>query len=307
MNNIIKTIENSKHIVVAVDINPSVDSLASASALYTYFLTIHKKVSFFSLKEHMDKNLFCIPWIDKVRTSFPSSADLMIVSGCSNLDKIGIEIKCDIINIDNNHKNTKYGVVNHIQTNAKSIVSIVYDFFIDNNIKINQKIATSIYAGMLSSSNGFIDDNVDGMFFAIISQLINLGANYKLCNKNLQKYRTLAELRLKAIMFSKMELFNDGKVVFFIVTEDDFKLSGAILENTKSILEEGLYLPTTKVSVVLSENRCFLLSDSSIDVSLISKEFFGDGDIVRASFKVNNVIPLEKIKNKILKLIDKEI
>ena len=37
MNEIIKSIENAKHIVVIAHVNPDADSLGSASAMYTYY------------------------------------------------------------------------------------------------------------------------------------------------------------------------------------------------------------------------------------------------------------------------------
>ena len=47
MNDILKRIDNAKNIVVIVHVNPDADSMGSASAFYTYLLTLHKKVSFF--------------------------------------------------------------------------------------------------------------------------------------------------------------------------------------------------------------------------------------------------------------------
>ena len=100
MNEITKLIDSSKHIVVVVDIFAQVDSIASASAMYTFLLQQHKKVSFFCKTEVLDSNLKFIPWFENIRSTFPVSADLSIVFGCAELKDIGVSLETNIINID---------------------------------------------------------------------------------------------------------------------------------------------------------------------------------------------------------------
>ncbi len=312
MNNILKKINASKHIVVVAHINPDADTLGSASAIYTYILQLHKKVSFFCASKDIESKLKFIPWVDKIRFSFPNSADLAIVCDCASLSRVGVKVECDIINIDHHRSNNNYGLINLIEPNYISTTQIVYQLFSDNNIKINKKVATALYAGLLDDSDGFMSEKVDSAFFAIITQLIESGADYRACNKYLQHYISLAELRLKSLMFSNMQLFNDGQVVFFNVSDDDMKITGASLRECEGALEEGLYLPTAKVSFLLFEKsdlsiKGSLRSNSNFDVMLIAKEFNGGGHKTRAGFNIEKAESLEKIKNKILTIIDKEI
>ena len=206
MNNIIQRIAVAKHIVVIADMNPNAGSLGSASAMYTYILQQHKKVSFFCAAPQLNKKFSFLPWFTKIRTSFPNSADLVITLECSSLERIGADIECDIVNIDHNKCNTKFGKINLLDSKAISTAEIVYNFFKRNDILINTKMATSLYSGILDDSRGFLSSKVNENTFSISKDLLKCKADVSTCNTFIMKYQSLAGLRLKAIMLSKMKL-----------------------------------------------------------------------------------------------------
>ena len=312
MNKIIKRIDEAKHVVVISHINPDADSLGSASAFYTYLLTLHKKVSFFCVTKDINNKLSFIPWFEKIRNTFPSSADLAIALDCGNISRLGVELDIDLINIDHHQSNDSYGEYNLLNTDAISTTMILYNFFKDNGIKINKKIATAFYAGLLDDSNGFLDERVDGTIFAVIKHLVDSGADTKLCNKYIMQYMSLAAFRLKAIMLMNMQLFNNAKVAVFIVKDKDMLASGAVGEDCEFALEESLYLPSVEVALLLKENsnltiKGSLRSNASVDVLKIASQFNGGGHFSRAGFNLSDENPIDEMKEKILELINKEI
>lgn len=312
MNEIIKRIDSAKHIVVIAHINPNGDSLGSASAMYTYLLTLHKKVSFFCVTKIINPKFSFLPWMQKIRNSFPTSADLAIALDCVSMSELGTDIKCDIINIDYHPSNSKYAQFNLVDTDSISTSQTLCNLFLENHIFINKKMATSLYSGLLDSSNGFMSDTMNSTVFSISSMLIESGAEYKLCNKYIIKYRSLASLRLKALMFGKMGLFNDARISLFLVTNEDIQKTGAIREDCESALAESLYLPTVEIAILLLEEKDlsikgFLHSDRDMDVLKIASLYGGGGDKNRAYFSINNTLVLQDVSQEILKLINIEI
>ncbi len=312
MSEIIQRISEANHVVVIAHMNPDADSLGSASAMYTYLLTLHKKVSFFCVSKNINKKLLFLPWTEKIRDSFPASADLAIALDCGNKTRLGVELECDLINIDHHYSNDRFGEYCLIDSSCISTTQVLYNLFNENKIKINKKMATSLYAGLLDDSNGFMSDDVDGTTFALTKELIDAGADYKLCNKFIMKYLSLGAFRLKAIMHKNMILAHDAKVATFCVTNDDMKTSGAVGEDCEYVLEESLYLPSVEVALLLKQNSDFsvkgsLRSDGAVDVSKIASIFGGGGHASRAGFIIKNVATLEEEKTKILKLIYKEM
>ena len=214
----LKEIDESKHIVIVT----SSDSFADASALYTYILRLHKKVSIVCESNDIDSGLSFLPWFDKLRRVVPSSADL-------------------VIDLDLEDRS-------------------IYELFILNQISINQKMATALYADLLKSSDGFLNKSVDGTTFALANELIANGADYKLCNKFIVKRVSLSTLRLKAKMLQNMILINDSKAALFCVNEDDFKSSGANLSQADVAMHEALCLPYVETVILInSENEVLKL------------------------------------------------
>jgi len=312
MNKIIERINQAKHIVVIAHLTPDADSLASASAVYTYLLTLHKKVSFFCASKSINPKLLFLPWSEKIRDSFPSSADLAISLDCGTRSRLGVELKCDLINIDHHASNYKFGTFSLIDSKCISTTQVLYNFFKFNKISINKKMATALYAGVLDDSNGFLSDEVDGTTFALVQELIAAGADFKLCNKYIMKYISLGAFRLKAIIHKNMCLLHNAKIAVFCVTQEDMKTSGAIGEDCESVLEESLYLKSVEVALLLRENPDFTLkgslrSNTLLDVSKIASKFGGGGHTRRAGFVIEKPMTLEEAKIELLKLISKEI
>ncbi len=312
MNKILERIQRAKHVVVISHINPDADSISSASALYTHLLRLHKKVSFFCVTKEINPKLSFLPWFEKIRSSFPSSADLAIALDCADKDRIGVKIECDLINIDHHSSNDNYGDIALVDTSCISTTQVLFDFFKENNISINKKMATALYAGILDDSSGFMDESVDGTIFAVISELIASGAEYKLCNDFIIKRISLGAIRLKAIMYKNMCLEHEAKVAVFCVSNDDMRSSGAVGEDCEGALEEALYLPSVEVVLLIKQNNDFTIKgslrcSSNVDVSKIASFFDGGGHAHRAGFIIKTPLSLDDAKKKVLEIIYKEI
>ena len=189
------------------------NNLSSATALYTQVLRLHKKVSLVCESENIDNRYSFLPWFEKIRSAKVSSADFIIKLECKSFELLKL--------------------------------------FKNSNIKINNKIATSLYAGLLEESKGFLNSDVDGTFFAFVKELIECGADYKTCNSFIMKRTTLCALRLKAIMLENMILHNSAKAAVFYICSDDLKSTGADLMDCNDALEEALMLPHVELSVLL--------------------------------------------------------
>lgn len=183
------------------------ESFSNASVIYSYILTHHKKVSI-SHEKSIDINLSFLPWFDKLRTVAPSSADL-------------------VLEIDNDSK-------------------ALFEFLKSKNIKINQKMATALYVGLLKQYDFFKSSESDGTIFAIASELISLKAEYKLCNEYLQKRVSLATFRLKAILLKSLLLKDDASKACLFVSDADFKASGSTVEDAYLVMKEVLNLVNVK-------------------------------------------------------------
>lgn len=199
-------------------------SFANASALYTHILRLHKKVNLVSTDTKLSVELSCIPWFDKVRVVVGSSSDLIVDMSLEN--------------------------------------ESLYDLFKREDISINKKMATALYADFLLRYDSFLSDEVDGIVFAKVSELIAMGAEFKLCNKMIKKSMPLSLIRLKSILFKNMLLKENASLAVLKVGLDDLKSSGASFEDVDIIMKEVLNIVHVKKVVLLdADNENKLLKE----------------------------------------------
>ena len=286
-----EAIAKAEHIVLIAHVNPDADALGSASAFYTYLMRLHKKVTLFCATERVNPRLAFLPWFDKMRHQFPAKADLLISFDCGAQNRLGIESDCPIINIDHHKSNACYGTFNCVDVSAISTTQVLFDLFKKEDIKINAKMATALYAGLLDDSHGFLAPKCDVKSFTMAADLLASGAAIKQCADALFHFNSLAALRLKGLMLLQMQLICEAQVVVHLIDREMMLQSGGREVDCEAALEESMGLPHVVLGVMLRENRdatmkCSLRSRGDLDVEKIAQKFGGGGHHHAAGFEV---------------------
>lgn len=311
MDKLLEKIEKAGHIVVISHVNPDADSLGSASAMYTFLLQRHKKVSWFCKSGDIDSRLSFLPWFENIRTVIPSSAELAISFDCGDRGRLGTDVGCELVNIDHHATNELYGDLNIVDASYISTTALLFDLFKKSGANINKKMATALYAGVLGDSEAFMSESVDGTTFALVSELIALGAQYGECNQNMLKSTSLAAIRLKGVIFNDMSLCENAKVAFFCVNKEQMKATGALQEDIKRPLFEALNIVHVQAAFALVELadgsiKGSLRSKGGVDVGRIAFALGGGGHVARAGFILKES-SLEDAKSRVLNFIKKEL
>lgn len=303
-------IDHAAHIVLIAHINPDADSLGSASAMYTYLMRLEKKVTLLCVTERINPRLAFLPWFDKIRHQFPKNADLAISFDCGAYKRLGVEVPCDLINIDHHKSNEAYGAINVIDTTAISTTQVLFDLFRLYGIKINPKMATALYAGLLDDSHGFLALKTDARSFKMASDLTEAKAEISQCAEALFQRNSLAALRLKGLMFEKMYLLFEARVVVHKVTQEMMAQTGGREVDCEAALEESMGLPHVELALMLRENRNGTIKGSlrsmgKHDVEKLAKHFGGGGHKHAAGLDVANST-LESVCSALLSVIKEE-
>jgi phosphoesterase RecJ-like protein len=304
-------IDSSNHIVLIAHKNPDADSLGSACAFYSYLLRRQKKITLFCVSAELNPTLAFLPWFDKVTDRFPESADCMISFDCGSYGRLGIEKKLPLINIDHHSSNDFYGTHNLINTSALSTTEVVYEYFVANGIKINGKIATALYAGLLDDSKCFSAPECSAKTFAMAQALIEAGADHAMCTDWLYRRRSLASLRIHGILLKQMKLLSDGRLSLFEVPLTLLAESGATLTECKKVLEEALGMRSVQAALMIIEHprggvKLSLRSEGIVNASNVMMAFGGGGHIKRAGVYLKDDSYDDVVKN-IISMITKEL
>jgi phosphoesterase RecJ-like protein len=207
-----EVINKSDHICIKTDSS----SFANASALYTYILTLHKKVSMVS-EESVDMKFSYLPWFDKIRDIIPSSADVIIKSN----------------------------------SDTKSL----YEFFILKDIKINKKMATALYSSLLVEHKSFQKSTVDSSVFLLASRLIDLGAEDKKAYEYLNNRVGLNIFRLREILLKNFLLTEDGTHAKISISDKELHSSGSDISDVYPLLDDFLTLVNVKKVTLMKSDQ----------------------------------------------------
>jgi len=299
-------IKDANNIVLASHINPDGDALGSSLSLYPILKKMNKNVKVFNATKPLPEYLDFLPNFDKVTNTLPNKIDLLISFDCGSFDRLGIENRPPfLINIDHHISNTNYGDINIINPNAASTSEVVFDMLRANGVSVDKNSATCIYTALVTDTGSFQFENVTKKVFKDASELVELGAKPDFVAKMLFQRDRLSRLRLLAKAYDTIELCCDGRVAFVEVTREMMEITGAIKEDTDTIVNSVRNIASVEVACMLREDeegiKISLRSKNYADVSKIAMKYGGGGHIRAAGATIKGEFDFEKVKNMLKK------
>jgi len=296
-------IKSSENIVLIAHVNPDGDALGSSLGLYSVLKKMNKKVKVFNATKPLPMYLDFLPGFNKVTNQLPKKIDLMISVDCGSFDRLGIEMRPEfLINIDHHISNTKYGDINIIDPKAASSSQVVYNLLKTNNIKIDKNSAMCLYTALVTDTGSFQYESVDDKVFEFAADMTRCGVEPDFVAKMLFQRDRLSRLRLLAKAYDTIELCCGGRVAFVEVTKEMMEITGAIKEDTDTIVNSLRAIASVEVACLLREEdegiKISLRSKNYADVSKIAVKYGGGGHI-RAAGATIEEFDFEKVKNMI--------
>ena len=300
-----KLISKYEKITILTHLNPDADTIGTALGVYEILKNSGKQVEVVNYSRNLPINLDFLPYFVKIKNQINFDKSLIITCDTGSIDRLGFELHSrEILNIDHHQSNTMYGTVNVVDPMAVSASQVAYKLFKDE-FTISKNIATCFYTALLSDTQYFTTTNVDKETFDIASELIALGVNISEVLFNLKQRQSLASLRILSSTLDTLDLYKDGEVVFMYASQEKLLEAGAGILDILGIVDYGIALVTSKLSIVLVELEDTIrvsMRSKTIDISDLATTFGGGGHKNAAGFEVANIDKdelIEIIKNKI--------
>jgi len=294
-------IKDAKNIVLISHINPDGDALGSSLSLYPILKKLGKKVTVFNATKPLPMYLDFLPNFEKVTNKLPNNIDLMISFDCGSFDRLGIEERPKfLINIDHHISNTNYGDINIIDEKAASTSQVVYNCCKTNNIEIDADSAICMYTALVTDTGSFQYESVNDKVFEMAADLVSCGVKPDFVAKMLFQRDRLSRLRLLAKAYDTIELCCEGKVAFVEVTKEMLEITGAIKEDTDTIVNSVRAIASVEIACMLREDddgiKISLRSKNYADVSKIAVKYGGGGHIRAAGATIKDEFDFHKVK-----------
>jgi len=305
-------IQKADNILLVAHVNPDGDALGSELSLYPILKKLGKKVTVFNATKPLPDYLDFLPNFNKVTDKLPKKIDLTVSFDCGSFDRLGLDEKPSfLINIDHHVSNTNYGDINLIEPDHASTSQVIYDILKANNIEIPTDTAVCIYTALVTDTGSFQYESVNDKVFECAAEMVRCGVKPDYVAKMLFQRDRLSRLRLLAKAYETIEMCCDGKVAFVEVTKEMMEITGAIKEDTDTIVNSVRAIAPVEVACMLREDdegiKISLRSKNFADVSKIAVKYGGGGHIRAAGATLKGECDFEKVKKMLKEDLAEEV
>ncbi len=300
-------LKNYKKIAVISHANPDCDALGSL--LGVFFVLKHANIEVSAVNVGpLPARFSFLDGFDLIKNSIEDDIDLLISLDCGKFSRLGIKKpECEILNIDHHVSNEQYGTTNIIDAKAPSASVVAFEFLLNSGFFIPKEAANCFYAALLADSGRFCYDNVNQKTFEIAAKLAEFGANPPLIGKFLTQKQSFAQVKLQAIVFNQIKIFEDQKLAVICVSNDDLKNANATIFDADGFADKARALDGIEVGICIRELddklRVSLRSKYIIDTTLIASLWGGGGHYHASGFEIDKEDKFDIVCNKIIETI----
>lgn len=295
-----QAIKASQNVLIISHNRPDGDTTGSNLALRIYLEKEGKNV-FSACADPLPENLKFLPESDKfVQEFLLEDFDTVIVvdAGARHLVRF-FEIypelgrtKKPIICFDHHFSNDKFGTLNAIDPEETSTTTLLYKFFKDQNIEIDENMATCLLNGIYTDTGSFMHANTKSYTLKIASELLKLGGKFKQIAENNFKKTPVKKLKLMGEVLRNVQYDEQEKKIIGGVTNQTFEKYDATSEDLSGVVDFITSIPEAKYTVLYTEDdkggvkASLRTRHDDVNVAKIAEEFGGGGHSKAAGFKV---------------------
>ncbi|RLB86029.1 MAG: bifunctional oligoribonuclease/PAP phosphatase NrnA [Deltaproteobacteria bacterium] len=321
MDQIIRYLKNSNHILIATHINPDGDAIGSLTAMGLSLDVLNKKTTLYNESSIPAVYRFLPAANRVVRNIKNENYDLAVILDCGNLKRIGMAVSVVrqipiIINIDHHVTNTHFGHFQLIDTSACATAEIIYRLIKQMDVPINKAIATSIYTGILTDTGSFRFSNTTRASFSICQEMVGLGVDPYYIAQHVYGTYSLGRIKLLNLALDSIKISDNGKLSLMTLTQEMFHETHTQAEDVDGLINYAKRIEDVKVAALIMEKRnskkklnkisrfdVSLRSDGTVDVASIAASFGGGGHFIAAGFSIETTF--SDITSQMLKLAEK--
>ncbi len=315
---IFEEIKKHDNIIIVTHTSPDGDAVASATALSLGLSKYNIKSTI--LTEKIEDKYDIIPYTsvpliyiddeDKPIDSLDIKCDLFISVDCGAKDRFPALYNLfdgakQRVNIDHHISNDYFADYNFVDVKASSTSQIIYNFleFINS---LSFDIATSLYAGIVFDTGGFMHSNTSKETFAIASKLLDFEIEHTEIYRRIMYSRTKEQNMATAFVLGNMQVLDNG-VGYLTVGYEDFENAKLTSDAFDSCVNNIINTRSVDIAFTAMEKKQgttkISLRAHDFDVNKVASAFGGGGHILASGCKIDkNAYEATKL---ILEEIDK--
>lgn len=306
MDKIINYIDEGNYFIVTSHVNPDGDNIGSTLGMYYYLKSMQKQV-YYVLDDDIPNNLkFLLKDVNILKSDEFKKLNLenfsVISLDCADKDRICLDNEilenCSkLICIDHHASNEEFGDLNYIVAEESSTCELVYNLLqrvneIKNTQVINEKIAESLYTGVVTDTGRFSYSNTHASTFDMAKKLLELGVKSNEIINELYGNNPYNYYKLLGEALNTLEITNE-KIATMKLTQDMLSRNNVSFKDADGVTPYCRDIENVEVGILVKEKsqneiKISFRSKTYVDVSEIAKVFGGGGHIRAAGCTILN-------------------
>ena len=304
---LLRTIQQSKNIVICAHRGPDGDAVGSSLGWAEYLKNIGKNVQIILPNPFPDfyrwlPNSHLIKFYlrhEAETTRIINQADLIFCldfNGLSRLQEMQSAIaqaKADKIIIDhhlNPDRNIATQVISFPEKSSTSELVFRLIHQLGGFDELSKQGAACIYTGMMTDTGGFTYNSCDPEIYEIISLLLTKGIDKDKIYRNVFNVFSVNRIKLTGyILYEKLNFYADNHASIFSLTREEMQRFNFIRGDSEGLVNMPLQVKGMRLSISLREDterdviRVSLRSVDDFPCNRMAEEFFNGGGHLNAS------------------------
>lgn len=265
--------------------NPDGDCMGSAAALCSALRRAGKRAYLYPNSQVI---AVLRPYVEPFYASenFVPGCIVAVDTATENMFALGFEGAVELC-IDHHPSNSSYADKLLLQSQRSSCGEIVLELIKALRGNITREEADLLYIAVSTDTGCFVYSNTNAATFRAAAELMKAGADNHTINTAFFRKRSLARLRLEAMLYSGMQIHRDGKLIIASVTKEMMEKAGATEDDLDDIAGLAGRVEGSVLSVTIREtddggSKLSLRSNHEVNSCDICAVFGGGGHAMAA-------------------------
>jgi phosphoesterase RecJ-like protein len=228
--------------------------------------------------------------------------DLAIVLDTAKERRVNVPGKLEalpgvpVLNIDHHASNPGFGRWNWVVGDASSTSELVYDLLRALGCQVTPTIATLLYAGIHTDTQGFSLSNTTADSLRVGHELAQAGAAIQDVCEQMHRSQSRAEFALLKIIYANTQVSADGRLAWCWASYDEISETGCNAATIDDQVEVPRSVENISIAILFTEGdpgmgRMNFRGERGLSVLELSQQFGGGGHHTSAGARVEGKLP----------------
>lgn len=316
---IIDAIEKAATIAIVTHVGPDGDAAGSSLALSLILRKLGKNANAYLRKDDIGAPRVMNAFKEiKELEEAPPNPDLLICLDCATIARINAPIYKDRLNeltvatIDHHQSNEGYGNYRYIVPDASSTGELVWQIAKQAGWEIDTDTAEALWVAVVTDTNRFSYSSTKPETLEFGADLLRKGIRQDFLNDELFYRSRIDVLRLRAIAYSSLELWYEGKVAIIHLDAEDYIKTNCCKADTEDFSDIPRSVRGTKLAIFFYRSRqdedvihLSIRSTLPVKASNLAVKFGGGGHELAAGATIKGSMQevIQKVKSAVAEVL----